>query len=331
MKFAAGVLFLLALTAPHVRAQVSPLTPAPKPNERCVTRLPGAPATPEYPEAAFKAKEGGTVRIEMDFVDSQSAPRVRTLEVHGKVADSLEAAAEKFARDYRHSCIKPGDAPVTVTQDLVFVPNDGRKVVWTEASRVSLREAAPVDCVRHLAPETQPEFPRRAARDGKSGRVVLELIFDKPGTEPRTRVLATGPRPEFAQSASEWARGYRLTCGEQPVHATQTFIFHLDGTPYPSYTLTDTDLKTFVRATRNALARPVYFDLNSMGCPFDVRMQYWQPFFRNAVGEVGELRAERAALLDWLAGLEFDIDNTRASGVAGEQLTITVPCGKIDL
>jgi outer membrane biosynthesis protein TonB len=335
MKIAAGLLYSLAFLAPCARGQVSPLAPAPQPNEACIQRVPGAAARPEYPEESLQNKERGTVRVEMEFVDAQSPPRVRTLGTLGEVANALAKSAEKFARDYRHTCMKPGDAPVTVRQDFVFVPNDGRKVVWTEATAESRYGPAesepPLDCVQHVAPSTRPEFPRRAARDGKSGRVVLRMDFGALKAEPTITVLASGPRPEFAQSASEWARGYRLTCGPLPLGATQSFVFQLEGTPSPAYTLRDTDLKTFVSASRNALAKPVYFDLNTMGCPFDVRMHYWQPFFRNRVGEVGQARPERRPFLDWLAGLQLDINEAQAAGAAGEPLTITVPCGKIDL
>ncbi|MEJ6021413.1 hypothetical protein [Ramlibacter sp. PS4R-6] len=332
MKLAALALAVSALATVRPASAADALAAAPQANIACVELLAEAPRSPAFPEEAYQAKLGATIRLEMEFVDARREPRVRVLPPLGAEPPAVFGeAARAFVRHYRNTCMKDGDPPVRVRQEFVFVPNDGRKVVWTIASVLGEGRADSMvaGCVRHLAPGTLPAFPRSAARDGKSGRVVIQAEFKALNEPPVVKVLAAGPRSDFAASATSFAEGYRLTCGEVPVIAVQRFNFNLQGNAH--YVLKDTNLQSFVAASRNAADKPVFFDLNSMGCPFEVRMEYWQPFFRNRVGEIGESRPERRALLDWLSGLKLNLKPSQEADFASEALTIAIPCGKIDL
>ena len=75
----------------------------------------------------------------------------------------------------------------------------------------------------------------------------------------------------------------------------------------------------------------VSFDFNTMNCPFEVTLAYRQPYRRNRVGQVGEPHPARQALLEWLAGLELNLPDTTLDAVWGDEVTLTVPCTKINL
>lgn len=309
------------------------LRAGPASNESCVKLLPGAPVSPTYPAEKFDAKQGELVRVELEFVDAASPPRVRP-DPRPRVDYSklFFEAIEQFARSYRNTCMKPGDPPVRILQDFSFTPNDGRKVTWTvplEGEKPGQDEKVSAQCVTHLKPGSKPEFPARAFNAQVSGRVVVQLEFQSLNQPPKARLPVPPVRRDLGQAVMDWVEGYRLTCGETPLKAFQVFSFIGDSSKRP--VLRDAQLLPFLGGTRNFRERPVYFDLNSMGCPFDARLRYWQPYLRNEVGEVGPSRAERRTFLDWLAGLQLNIDDRTAAELAGEEMTITIPCGTVDL
>ena len=331
MNWRAFALIFIATLATKVWAAESGLEPLPIANDDCVKLLPTADRQPAYPAEAYDLRRGGTVRIEMEFRDSQSAPRVKVLShPDSPTGWALADSVEKFARMYRHGCAKPGDAPARIEQEFRFVPNDGRKVMWTSpAASPDVADTASQDCVTHEGLLSKPEFPFEAVRASASTRIVAKFEFLALNEPPTVSLLVPGTLPQFGESVRKFAAGYRLHCGTPPVRAVQTFDFLMSGQPF--FVLQDACLKSFLGLTTNAFAKPVFFDLDGMGCPFDVRLRYWQPYFRNRVGEIGVSRPERRVFLDWLAGLQLNISPRIAPQVAGGEMTITVPCGKIDL
>ena len=330
------VVALLALAAAARCWAADPgLMPLPAANDGCVKRVPGAPERPEYPRDLYDAKVGGWVRLELEFTGPETEPRIRSLDpLRTDATRWLVDAAERFAKSYRHTCMKAGDPPVRVRQDFDFAPNDGRKVAWTvpqfSADAPAGAREVLFNCVRQGEPGSKPYFPRLGgAARATSARVVVQLAFKQLHEPPEVMVLVPGSRVEFTESVLRHVREYRMTCGTPPLVGIQSFTFN--GPDEQRVGLSDAPLPKFLAGTRNALHRPVFFDLDRMGCPFEVRMRYWQPYFRNAVGEIGTPHPERRAFLDWLAGLQLDLNEPLASRVAGDELTISVPCGKIDL
>ena len=328
-KIAALLLFTAAMV--DAAAADATLVKAPASNEQCVKLVAGAPAYPEYPPSTLARKLGGTVRVEMEFTDAQAAPRVRHLDRAFTFSEQLllNDAVERFAAFYRNTCMQPGSAPVRVRQDFVFVPNDGKKVAWTTPSPVEEfpgNEELQPDCVE-TGDLWRIRFPHRALDADATGRVVVQVKFLALNEAPEVKFIVPGPHRELDRAVLARVQEYRLKCGKTPVTALQVFSFLKE----EDVVLRDMGLKAFVVGSRNATAQPVFFDLDSLGCPFEVRMRYWQPYFRNQVGEVGPARAERRPFLDWLAGLELNLTKLVASHVVGDELTITVPCGKIDL
>lgn len=289
---------------------------------------PGATSKPEYPQELYERKHQGKVVVEIEFYDSSPVPRVKTLTNTGGVG--LNDSAEKFALQYRNTCMKPGDPPVKVQQEFDFVPNDGRKVAWSiPAFGFENPPTATPSCVKHLNPGTAPKYPRGAMEAGTTGRLVILAKFKELDKPPEISFPVPGPRADIRQAVTEFAEGYRLTCGGTPLIAMQLFVFTLSDSNVNL--LRDTTLKSFLRGAGNATDKPVSFDLDAMSCPFDVRLEYWQPAFRNRVGEVGARVPARKPLLEWLSSLRLNIPEPIANKVTGDSLTISVPCGKIDL
>ena len=75
----------------------------------------------------------------------------------------------------------------------------------------------------------------------------------------------------------------------------------------------------------------VYFDFGRMGCPFDLRVSFWQPLSGNRVGEVGVVHPERRHFIEWLQRQQLDLDSRSRNQVLGQSLTVSVPCGVLDL
>ncbi|MRD46936.1 hypothetical protein GHT07_06585 [Caenimonas koreensis DSM 17982] len=326
MKFVTGafVLLGLALCATAANAQTG-LVADVEPYAQCLTSTEGPGARPVYPEGLYARKEGGRVVVEMEFSAPGQAPRVKVL---GDAADAdFVDAVKRHAGQLRVPCMQPG-VLVKLQQEFVFVPNDGRKVSWTTP------EAGPSagyrrECITRIDSASKPEMPRRAAREGHTGAVIARIAFDGLNTEPTVTLAYAGPHRELAETVVDYAKGYRLTCGGPKLSAMQSFVFRFSDSA--TTVLRDTTLVNFLRGVRNAAATPVFFDLNTMSCPFEVRLNYWQPASPNRVGEIGASVQARRPFLDWLATLRIKADTDIEAGVIGDSLTISVPCGKIDL
>ncbi|ROZ64429.1 hypothetical protein [Ramlibacter sp. WS9] len=280
-----------------------------------------------YPEEAYKRKEGGTVNIEMEFATQDLAPKIK---VHsGEASVELVSAVHEYALRLRLPCAKSHEPAVRLEQEFVFVPNDGRKVAWTIARSPSGTPKI-AHCVQHLEPGSKPIYPSKAGREGRQGSVLANVLFTAVNEKPQVTFPDPSPYPELAEAVRRFAEDYRLTCWDgKPLLAFQQFNFRMDDGE--KKLLKDISLLTFVRAARNATAMPVFFSLDGMGCPFDVRLRYWQPIYRNEVGEVGSEVPARRAFLDWLSTLVLDLPAKSQNAILGDTMTVSVPCGKIDL
>jgi hypothetical protein len=68
-----------------------------------------------------------------------------------------------------------------------------------------------------------------------------------------------------------------------------------------------------------------------MGCPFDLRLSYYRPHRRNVVSELENTNPARAAFMDWLSMVTLNLDSANNTAILGDQITVSVPCGKLDL
>jgi hypothetical protein len=95
--------------------------------------------------------------------------------------------------------------------------------------------------------------------------------------------------------------------------------------------LKDVDLLNFLTRVKGIEKQKVFFDFNTMACPFAVNFTLRQPYVANRVGEIGEMQASRAAFVSWLEQLDLSIPDSQRELVMLHDSTISVPCIKLDL
>ena len=90
-------------------------------------------------------------------------------------------------------------------------------------------------------------------------------------------------------------------------------------------------LATFVRALDKLEAEHVKFDFANTACPFDVRFVLRQPVLSNEVGEIERSDPNRREFIEWLKTVSLKIPERDRAQVLGDSMTLSVPCGVLDL
>jgi hypothetical protein len=303
------------------------LTTAPGP-AACLQVEGGGAALPEYPDVDLLRKVGGTVRAELTFTAPDSAPKLKFLD-EDAASTTINAAVSRLVRRLRLPCMTAQEAPVVLRQDYVFVPNDGRKVVASEPEDQADRlRSEQIKCLRHLDDAKRPEYPDWARSQGVQENIYFELRFEGKD-QPPTMTLLAPRRAELLFEVKRFVARWRLPCmGEEPVVLRMLFRYRMEGGS--RLLLKDMGLKTLVGAARE-LPAPVFFDLNAMGCPFDLRLSYYQPWGRNRVHEIETAVPARKPFINWLRDVRLKLTERQAEQVLGDTFTLTVPCGTVDL
>ncbi len=321
----AGFLFS---AAPPLWAQVGVPMLERSAAERCLTPPPAERGRPEYPPDELERRDGGRVRIELVFTAPDRAPRMRLLE--DVVNGNFVAAVRRHIGVLRVPCMLPGTEPVRLVQTYSFVPNDGRTVMASMARSADRSERdAHFKCLTRIVPGDHPEYPMLALRREAQGKFFARMTFASP-TSPPSVSFAAGPEDRsLRQSIEDYALGFRMPCmAGEPVSLLTLYSFILVGGERTR--LKDQPLVSYLRNARD-LQLPVFFDFNTMGCPFDLRLRYWAPHQHNDVREIETSLPERSAFIDWLATIALKFDEKTNTEVLGESMTLSVPCGKLDL
>lgn len=321
----ASAALALAITGTAAAQPVSAL--APSPAVRCLT--PTAQERPlVYPSEAFERKDKGTVHVELTFNAPDAGPSVKWLNTD-HIMESLTDAVKQHVRAFRVPCMHKGGSPVVLRQEYVFIPNDGRKVV--ASTPVDKGDAGREDafkCMRHLEGEKAPSYPTRAREQEIEGNVFVELRFKSPDSPPDLHWMAAGHRM-LKSEVERHAADLRMSCmGDEPIDIDVLYLFRLDGGKRT--VLQDTTLPKLIGAAKS-YPTPVYFDLTTLGCPFDVRFTYKQPHRPNRIGQLETADPKRQPFLDWLSGLQLRLPDATNTTVLGDTMTVHVPCLKLDL
>jgi hypothetical protein len=324
---------VLACVVLGVTAHAQTTRVAPSAAQRCLTRGELLLGTPVYPDAAYRLRIGAKVEVDMRFGSPDATPDIARLklEADGRFEKDFESAVRDFVAAYRVPCLPSGES-VSLKQEFVFVPHDGRPVAMYSAPDAhAQRKAQSVRCVRHARPGTTPEYPLHLLRSERQGNVVLRLVFADAVSAPRTEVLDDGGARAFAETASEFAAEFRMPChdGEGPVDLVLFYVFRMEGGP--RVTLPDLSLLSLLRGLKGIESANAYFDFNTMGCPFDVRFEPLQPVLPNAVGEIGTHHPERRFFLEWLTRQQIDLPKPQLNALLGQRTVVTVPCTVLHL
>ena len=324
---AVGWAWLLAAGAQGV-AGAQP-TLAPSPAVACLVAAPGSPPL-LYPPDLLRRKDSGTVKVELRFRAADQAPKFNVLDEDRQTLGALEDAVREHVVHLRVPCMAAGSPDVVLRRDYVFLPNDGRKVVASQprdqADRARREQLA---CITHVNGLKRPDCAALALRDDKQGNVYVRLRFEAPDQAPQLDVLAAPRHTALVAEVRDFAAGLRMPClGGQPVEQTQLFMFKIDGGART--VLNDLSLVQLVGAARD-LPAGVYFDLNTMQCPFSLRLGYFRPHGPNEVRSLDTHHPARQAFMDWLSQITLNLPDVRNTEVLGQTITVEVPCGTVDL
>jgi hypothetical protein len=307
------------------RAQEVDLLPSAA--SRCLQPPAEERGLPEYPFAAWKNGEKGRVKVELEFTIPDGRPRVRVLESDGP--SSMVDAVETHLRSYRVPCLTPADAPARLQIEFVFRPDD-RQVLWSrpvDADATQRRKS--LQCVRHTSGEKAPAYPMDALRRELQGRVLVKLRFVAPDKPPIAEVYARPSAKPLADAVDSWVQGYRMPCLDgASADGIWSFVYRIEGEAFGFKPL---DLLQFMGVVSGIDKQRIGFDTSAMGCPFELRLQYRQPFTVNLVGEVGASDPARRPLIEWLQAAQLNLSRRSLDAVFADFTTITVPCVKINL
>lgn len=323
------VVVALLLAAGMARAGAQSTLP-PSPAVACLQLSGEGPATPEYPEQSLLRQEGGTIRVQLTFRAPDEAPDATLLDKEAG-SNALRDAVRRHVRRLRVPCMTAGQAPVVLKQNYVFVPNDGRKVVPSgPVDAADARRTQLARCIKHGEGMAQPRFPDWAQHQRLQENILLQLRFTASDQPPTATVLAAPKEAQLVPEVMYFAKGLRMPChdGGEPVLAQILFKYQMEGGE--RHMLKDSTLRTLIAASQS-YPRPVYFDLRAMACPFDLRLTYNQPFSDNAVGEFDTSVPARQPLIDWLKRVVLAVPERQRNALLGQTMTVTVPCGTVDL
>jgi hypothetical protein len=308
-------------------AAAQEVTLEPTAAQRCLTPAAEQRGKPDYPIGPFKRNESGRVAVELTFTTTDKRPAVAVLSHEG--SDEFVDAVREHVSQFRVPCLGAADIPARLQIDFQFKPDD-REVHWSEPVDAGSRDRpAQLKCLVHASGDKFPEYPAAARRSELQGRVLARLRFSAPDQPPAAEVFARPAAQPLAAVVRHWVAGYRLPCLEGgPLEATWTFVFRLDDDVFGFRPL---NLLQFLGAVRDIRKQTLRFDFNAMGCPFDLKFMYRQPYLPNAVGEVGGSQAARRPFLAWLAGVELDLPKRSQDAVFGDSVTLPIPCTKINL
>ena len=293
----------------------------------CLTPAPGDRKPIPYPENAKRRKESALVRVSLAFYDPQRPPRVTV--IAGASDGEFDEAVKEHVSAYRLPCLRADAGTVTATQEFEFRPDDGRPVAW-HAMQVAGPDIRSKGCEARRPP--YPPFPRGAIdRRINFASLLVKMTFKGPTQPPVVTMLYQDASSHFVDAVTRWAAAVRLPClkEDETAAATQMFHFAMEGDPVR--VLNDLSLQKLVPIIDKLDEQHVYFDLNEMGCPFDVRLYLYQPVMTNSVGEVGTSDPRRAPFLDWLTRISFRLPPQAFSQLLGSPMTLSVPCTQLDL
>lgn len=291
---------------------------------------------PPYPADALAARRGGTYRAELTFRDAQRAPDVKV--VFGAGSPALHEAAEEHARQFRLPCLPAGQR-VSVLQEISFNPVDAGEVRAAAPLNLPLPPSAEhAACMRspskppHLtSPVSTGRFAAAFGPGDKNGNVVLELSFTAPDQPPQAKVLYNSIGRDYRDQWLDFIAEYRVPCLKPGERFVTEQTMHLSFNDNPRVALKDVNLVQFLRMVKDVEAKPVNFDLGTMGCPFRLSFSVGRPALPNDVTEVGERNPNRRALIAWMEELELALKREQFESVLRSSMFIDVPCGTVKL
>lgn len=303
------------------------LSLAPSPLSTCLVPPAATRGTPEYPAEQWKNGQAGRVLTELIFTGPQLRPEFKVIESSGD--EAFIEAVRRHVRDYRLPCLEDADIPARVRLEFDFRPTE-RAVEQPEPKDPSLADRQQLlKCVVNTR-ERLPDYPSLARAQGVQGRVLVRMRFVSADGPPEVTVLSRPAGALFVGPAREWATHFRLPCFTGlALNTHYMLVYRMEGAG--DFGFRDTSLVQFVASIRNIHEQRVFFDFNTMSCPFEVRLNYLQPQQRNIVIQINQPRPARRAFLDWLADAELKLSERAQDAVFGDNVVLQIPCSRLNL
>ena len=333
MRVFAPLLTALLVVAALGEASGQQVTLDPSPATRCLTLQPGAIGEPEYPFVGWKNGTAGRVKVELVFSTPDGRPDVKVLERDNDGSGDGKAefveAVKDHVRNYRVPCLSLAEGPARLLIEYVFKPDDKRPAWSAPVDGQDQERQAQLKCLQHRSGKLAPSYPKDALELSMQGRVLATMRFVAPDQAPEVTVYARPDAELFAGAIRRWTAGYRLPCHQGgPLSGTLTFVFRINGS---TFGLKPLGLAQLLPLVVGVQSQRLAFDFTVMGCPFDIRLAYRQPYLANVVEQLDNAHPARRPFLKWLEGIQLDLPSRMLDISFGDTTTITVPCTKLDL
>ena len=293
----------------------------------CLQVPAGQPVEPVYPVDQYKGGVTGRVQAAVTLQGGRTANDIELLTSEGDLA--FVGASRQFLRSLSAPCLQRPARRFGWSTTLSSNQIDAR-CVW--AGPRAPEDPAQTDmakCVRHSGGEKNPRYPPIAQRNDLQGRLFAIMTFSAPDTAPAVELFNRPAAAPFSREVRAWMAELRMPCySGAPVRTSTLFTFVLDEGAYGFRPLT---LSELLSVSKGIGERRLELDTTTMGCPFSLKLTYYQPLRRNAVGEVGGSHPERRPLLDLLAGLELDLSRNALDSVFADTADVAVPCIRLNL
>ena len=321
-----GLLTAMALLT-ALPAWSSGLTLLPAPALGCLTPNAAARGSPEYPAERWKLGTAGRVLVELVFTGPDLRPEVKVLDSQG--GEEFVDAVHAHVRGLRVPCLEAADIPARLRLDFVFKPTERSGAAPEIMDADAAERSQQFKCVLNTVND-QPAYPRQALESGLQGRLVVQLRFTSADSAPEVTVVARPASEVFLRPARRWAQGFRMPCfSGRPLRAEYLLIYRLSGAN--AFGFRELSLRQFVANIRGIEHQRVQFDFTTMGCPFEVRLNYRQPLLRNEAQQVSEPNPLRQPFLDWLESATLRLEEGSLDAVFGDSVVLHIPCTKINL
>lgn len=273
------------------------------------------------PEKTVDNRNNGLLRFKLRFEHAEKAPKIELL--FGNADSDMERIARRYLSGYRVPCLHQGDHPIEVVQEFSFSR-------WGSEPAVALRDQ--LTRLKFDLPKSVPEL-----KGYELGKALVEYSFVDGQEEPELRYVFSSVGRDAKRVIERYAKQVRLRDSDgqpRPIKVMQPWAFVDPRSRGTRYKLNKEDfgLLEFLRLTKNLNENLVDLDLDSMACPFAVRLNLRQPYEANAVREIDSLDPNRAYLLRWLSKLQLRFkDEEEQKDLFGSDFRISIPCGRLDL
>ena len=317
----------LALAPPAAQAQTALPDETGTAALQCLQRRATPPAFPAE-ELRRHRSAHGYLRVQLVFSQADREPVVKVLA--NTASEAMQDAVMDYLRSYRLPCMNPAFGPVSAVQEFAFdalASPEGKPLRQTDQGP----DGNPKACI--VMPRTGLEWSGGRLQRG-TVVVRIEARFAGPADQPpAVKVVSSDASGATESAVLDYLAAYRMPCreaGDKPYAFEQTFMFTPNGTPRAAFKERQLPLGQFLGFMKNATAEQVFFDFNSMACPFQLDWTIWQPQSANTVRQIGKPNPNRAEFTAWLAALQMDLPERRAKQVFGDRIVIDVPCGALD-